>query len=124
MENLELRLLPPDNIIPLADGSVDAVTALAVLEHVDDPRQFVAEAYRILRPGGVCVMTTPSPGARPLLEFLAYRLKVISEADIRDHKRYLHRDDLYNLFRSFQTVMVDHFQFGLNSRVKAVKSER
>jgi 2-polyprenyl-3-methyl-5-hydroxy-6-metoxy-1,4-benzoquinol methylase len=121
MKNLELLLLPHDNTIPLIDQSVDVVTALAVLEHVHDPRHFVAEAHRILRRGGLCIMTTPSPRSKPLLEFLAYRLKIISEADIRDHKQYFQRNELLDLFRSFQKVTVDSFQFGLNSRIVGVK---
>ena len=38
--------------LPLADGCVDAILSQAVLEHVPDPKQAVAEMMRILRPGG------------------------------------------------------------------------
>ncbi|HVF94071.1 MAG TPA: methyltransferase domain-containing protein [Sphingomonas sp.] len=45
--------------IPLADGCVDAVVVQAVLEHVLQPDQVVAEIWRVLRPGGVIYAETP-----------------------------------------------------------------
>lgn len=41
--------------VPREDGSFDAVTAWAVLEHVHDPRAYFAKAAHLLRPGGVFV---------------------------------------------------------------------
>lgn len=45
--------------IPFEDGTFDAVAAIAVLEHVTDPWQAVAEIHRVLRPGGVVLAETP-----------------------------------------------------------------
>jgi 2-polyprenyl-6-hydroxyphenyl methylase/3-demethylubiquinone-9 3-methyltransferase len=44
--------------IPLADGVADAVSAGEILEHVPDPAAVVAEACRVLRPGGRLVIDT------------------------------------------------------------------
>lgn len=49
--------LPPE----LIAASFDVVSALAVLEHLDDPRAALREAHRILRPGGLLVATCPNP---------------------------------------------------------------
>ena len=39
--------------LPVADGSFDAVVLLWMLYHLDDPRLALAEARRVLRPGGL-----------------------------------------------------------------------
>lgn len=38
--------------LPVADGEVDAVVACMVLHHVSHPQDALAEAHRVLRPGG------------------------------------------------------------------------
>ncbi|PRC41547.1 SAM-dependent methyltransferase [Mycobacterium sp. ITM-2017-0098] len=46
--------------LPLPDGSVDVVVNFQVIEHLWDQGQFVAECARVLRPGGVLLMSTPN----------------------------------------------------------------
>lgn len=43
--------------IPLPDAAYDAVVCLDVLEHVQQPDALVAELHRVLRPGGVALIT-------------------------------------------------------------------
>jgi SAM-dependent methyltransferase len=57
----------PDQIIslagdrvPLPDASLDYVTALDVLEHVPDDRAVVRGFHRLLKPGGLAVVTVPA----------------------------------------------------------------
>jgi SAM-dependent methyltransferase len=45
----------------IADGSFDCISMLAVLEHMTDPDVVAAECLRLLRPGGLVVLTVPSP---------------------------------------------------------------
>jgi SAM-dependent methyltransferase len=46
--------------IPFGDGLFDAVTSCEVLEHVLDDGQAVGEFHRVLRPGGICVVSVPA----------------------------------------------------------------
>jgi len=46
--------------LPFADGAADIVTALDVIEHVEDDARAVREMTRILKPGGVMVITVPA----------------------------------------------------------------
>jgi len=45
--------------IPLPDNSKDAVFTTQVIEHVADHRKLLAEAFRILRPGGYLIVSGP-----------------------------------------------------------------
>lgn len=57
----ELRLADLDRPpFPLEDGCADAVVAIETIEHLENPRAFLREALRIVRPGGLLVVTTPN----------------------------------------------------------------
>lgn len=45
--------------LPFRDGSIDAVVAQAVLEHVADPWRCVEEIHRVLKPNGIVYAETP-----------------------------------------------------------------
>ncbi|BBZ74999.1 putative S-adenosylmethionine-dependent methyltransferase [Mycolicibacterium anyangense] len=46
--------------LPLPDTSVDVVVNFQVIEHLWDQPQFVTECLRVLRPGGLLLMSTPN----------------------------------------------------------------
>ncbi|MFN8090126.1 MAG: class I SAM-dependent methyltransferase [Mycobacterium sp.] len=46
--------------LPTPDGSVDVVVNFQVIEHLWDQLQFVEECRRVLRPGGLLLMSTPN----------------------------------------------------------------
>lgn len=41
-------------------GKVDVAFAIQVIEHVADPRSFLAGIYNLLKPGGILVLSTPN----------------------------------------------------------------
>jgi SAM-dependent methyltransferase len=44
---------------PFASGAFDAVVCTELLEHVPDPQPVLAEIARVLRPGGIVLITAP-----------------------------------------------------------------
>jgi SAM-dependent methyltransferase len=48
----EVDLVCPIERLPFPDDSVDGILSIAVLEHVPNPQEAVAEMLRVLKPGG------------------------------------------------------------------------
>ena len=44
--------------LPFADGSFDCVVSVTLLQNMPDPRRTVAEMKRVVRPGGLVIVTT------------------------------------------------------------------
>lgn len=42
--------------IPLPEGSVDVIYTIDTVEHLSRPREMFAECFRVLRPGGICLI--------------------------------------------------------------------
>ena len=80
---LDLELRPR---LPFEDLFFEAVTLLAVVEHLD-PAHMAAlfkEIYRVLKPGGMVVLTTPAAWSDGLLKFMAY-ISLVSAEEIHEH---------------------------------------
>lgn len=50
--------LPP--ISGLQDNSFDSIVSFQVIEHIRQDREYLKEIYRLLRPGGKALLTTPN----------------------------------------------------------------
>src|SRR5262245_484724 len=62
--------------IPYADGDFDLVTALDVLEHVENDRLALAELWRVMKTGGTLLFTVP-----------AYHFLWSPHDEVNNHKR-------------------------------------
>jgi SAM-dependent methyltransferase len=61
--------LNSDGTVPVDDSSFDVVVSTQVLEHAGEPRLYLSECFRVLRPGGQLLLSThgvfvyhPDPG--------------------------------------------------------------
>ncbi|MBW7998236.1 MAG: class I SAM-dependent methyltransferase [Candidatus Glassbacteria bacterium] len=72
---------------PFNTETFDAAVSFQVIEHVDDDAMFVAEISRVLKPGGMLLMTTPNrllrldPGQTP---WNRYHKREYSPADLKE----------------------------------------
>ncbi len=48
------------NSLNFSDSSLDIITCQEVVEHLKDPQKALGELFRILKPGGIAVITTPN----------------------------------------------------------------
>jgi ubiquinone/menaquinone biosynthesis C-methylase UbiE len=53
--------------MPCADSAFDVVVSSECIEHTADPYEAIAEMYRVLRPGGMLILTTPNKLWYPVL---------------------------------------------------------
>ncbi len=123
--NLKTYQVRLDEKLPFDDDAFDVVTLLAVLEHIEYEQEILQEIERVLKPGGKVILTVPSVWAKPVLEFLAYRLRVVSEAEIRDHKRYYNRKLLDRALverAGFKGFRHQYFQLWMNNFCIATKA--
>jgi 2-polyprenyl-3-methyl-5-hydroxy-6-metoxy-1,4-benzoquinol methylase len=76
-ENFRLRNLIPFVRVNLNEdfsykirNSFDAIVALEIIEHLENPRKFLRQCFKLLKPGGLLLLSTPntdSPVSRAML---------------------------------------------------------
>ena len=71
--------------LPLRDSSADVVVMAAVVEHLLQPEEAIEELYRVIRPGGLCVVTSPNP----IIAIVAQKIGLLRD-DTHAHLHGLH----------------------------------
>jgi SAM-dependent methyltransferase len=109
----------PGALEQIADGSLDVVLCISVLEHLAEPLDALRAVRRVLRPGGVCLVNVPSWRGKRFLELSAFRLHLSPAEEMDDHKRYYDPRDLWPLLveAGFLPSRIRCFRhkFGLNT---------
>ncbi len=55
------RVLADGNLtLPFADGEFDAMISIEGIEHLENPSFFVRECARVVKPGGLIILSTPN----------------------------------------------------------------
>jgi SAM-dependent methyltransferase len=97
------------------DASFDAVICIEVLEHVQRPWLAAEEIWRVLRPGGRLMVTTPF-----IHGFHGKGGKDQSQENYPDYWRYTHQG-LELLFNRFSTLSVTPLHGPLEARLVSLK---
>ena len=102
----------------LPKNNYEVILSMAVFEHINpnDLIEVLKKLAIFTSNDAIIFGTTPTPLSRPILEFLAYKLKLIDESQIKDHKVYY--DELWLsqmlLNTDWKLTSYKTFQFGLN----------
>jgi ubiquinone/menaquinone biosynthesis C-methylase UbiE len=99
---LDLRLLPAAGEWPLPDASFDAVWAGETIEHVADTAGWLSEVRRVLRSGGLLLLSTPAHGRLRMLALALSARRLDRHFDPRsDHLHFYTRRSLTLLLADF-----------------------
>ena len=112
------------------DSTFDAVTCLDVVEHLLDPGSLIDEIYRVLKPGGQLVLTTPNiRNFRNLYTLIFRGIFPQTSPDTfvwgGGHLHFFTRKDINSIFKKagFNRIkfFVNQGQFLLSKKRKAVR---
>jgi len=113
--------------LPLESECCDVVTMTAVLEHFHPHTvpKVLAEIFRILKPKGICIFTTPPPWTHALLGIMA-RLKLVSSEEVEEHKVLYDVKEIVRLLADAgfpgEAIRGGYFELGMNCWASAAKS--
>jgi 2-polyprenyl-3-methyl-5-hydroxy-6-metoxy-1,4-benzoquinol methylase len=117
----------PAALEQLEPASLDVVILNSVLEHLWEPEWALAEAWRLLRPGGTLMVNVPSWRGKRFLELSAFRFGTSPAEEMDDHKRYYDPRDLWPLLvrAGFKPsdIQCHRHKFGLNTWAQCRRPE-
>jgi len=104
--------------LPIASNSYDVIIATEVLEHLISPIEMIAEGARVLRKGGIFMITTPNVShigavlkllrGRSNYERLERSPMFLKTDKWRGHIRFYDKDELKQLFARFGCILIKH----------------
>src|SRR5215813_6677973 len=100
---------------PFQEQSYDAIVLAAVIEHIDDPFHVMKQLFRILKPRGRLIMTTPSPLGGHIHAIMAF-LGLLSRHAAEEHKDFYDLASMEEIVRAVGFTLERYipFQLGMN----------
>ena len=83
----------PEIPYPIIDNSFDYVVMMEIVEHVDDEKELMNNAFRILKPGGKIIVTAPSDNTKEYRKFI--------EEKSSEHVRWYDENRFLNLLNYY-----------------------
>jgi hypothetical protein len=78
--------------LPMRDGCADVVTCFEAIEHVSDPRRVIDEVTRVLKPGGLFLVSTPN------------------KAEYTDERNFTNEFHVHEFYLpDFERLLAEHF---------------
>jgi SAM-dependent methyltransferase len=109
----------PIAMVGIESESLDVALCISVLEHLMKPEVMLSELFRVIVPGGTCIVNVPTWRGKRLLEFSAFRLRLSPAAEMNDHKNYYDPRDLWPLLVRAGFLPMDisckRYKFGCNT---------
>jgi SAM-dependent methyltransferase len=115
-----------EDSLPFNDEYFDVVTMLAVFEHITPQRlpKAFQEVYRVLRKGGIIIITTPSAWTGFILKGMAM-VRLVSILEIKEHKQLHTASSIANTLRqggfASDSIRLGYFELYMNTWVTAQK---
>ena len=119
VQRIEYKLMDAKDL-ELPDGHFDAVYSNTILHHIPDPRPFLSEAYRMLRPGGALLIRDLF---RPESEERRDELVELYAVGASENQRELFRASLHAAFTPDELRAIAD-EAGLKSAEVVIDSDR
>lgn len=97
--------------LPLKDKSVDFIISTDVIEHVYNTKKAFEEFYRVLKPGGKILLTTPYHGLLKNIVIVFFAFEKIFDP-FKNHIRFYTKKSLFHAFTKHNFKIEKHGYFG------------
>ena len=94
--------------LSVKSDSFDVIIASEIIEHVPEPKDFVKELFRVLKPGGVLIITTPY---KELLQF-SLCIHCNKETPLHSHIHSFDEEILISLYQKNDLKRCGYYRFG------------
>ena len=96
------------NPLPVDNASASRIIAMEVMEHVENPKQFLSEIVRVGKPGAQYLITVPDPVAEHIQKDLAPESYFLPP----NHVRIIERDEFSSLIEGAGLIIEKRTSYG------------